>query len=225
MVLASGWQVNLPRRSSILFQKFFTWFFPAFFTVILHFLYNSPSFSAMHPACSRAPFPLLSLSFLHGSRLLLALLKILLSKNAKRAQAAACAQNKRLPPLPGRSVLDGKASAGSAPLDHRPVGRPMIRRQRRTPSIRLVHQPAIRAKQRGANPPEIPARLGQKWASPSPGLDSPRQVGYTTPQKTFAWIFPDETNSYPFRHTALSAVWRFLSAGRRAIFPLGGSLL
>ena len=52
-----------------------------------------------------------------------------------------------------------------------------------------------------------------------PGLDSPRQVSYTTPQKTFAWIFPDETNSYPFRHTALSAVWRFLSAGAPRHLP------
>lgn len=214
------WMASQPtQKKQHPFSEVFTWFSPAFLTVILHFLHNFPSFSAMRPTCFRAPFPLLSPSFLHGFRLLLALLKILLSKNAKRAQAAACAQNKRLPPLPGRSVLDGRASAGSAPLDHRPVGRPMIRRQRNPPRSGWPTSRRYEPRQRGANPPEIPARLGQKWASPSPGLDSPRQVSYTTPQKTFAWIFPDETNSYPFRHTALSAVWRFLSAGAPRHLP------
>lgn len=218
MVLASGWQVNLPRRSSILFQKFshgFPLYFPKLYCISCTIF--RPFLRCTLPVPVRL-FPSYP-SFLHDSRLSLAFLRIPLSKNAKRAQAAACAQNKRLPPRPGRSVLDERASAGSAPLDHRPVGRPMIRRQRNPPRSGWPTSRRYEPRQRGANPPEIPARLGQKWASPSPGLDSPRQVGYTTPQKTFAWIFPDETNSYPFRHTAPSAVWRFLSAGAPRHLP------
>lgn len=168
MVLASGWQVNLPRRSSILFQKF-SHGFPLHFsqlyciscTIFRPFLRCAPPVSVLL-------FPSYPSLFLHGSRLLLALLKILLSKNAKRAQAAACAQNKRLPPLPGRSVLDGRASAGSAPLDHRPVGRPMIRRQRRTPSIRLAHQPAIRAKAKRSQPTGNSGTTGAEMGLPFP---------------------------------------------------------
>lgn len=163
------WMASQPtQKKQHPFSEVFTWFSPVFLTVILHFLRNFPPFSAMRPTCFRAPFPLLSLSFLHDSRLLLALLKILLSKNAKRAQAAACAQNKRLPPLPGRSVLDGRASAGSAPLDHRPVGRPMIRRQRRTPSIRLAHQPAIRAKAKRSQPTGNSGTTGAEMGLPFP---------------------------------------------------------
>ncbi len=219
MVLASGWQVNLPRRSSIPFQKFshgFPLYFPQLYCISCTI--SHPFLRCTLPVPVRL-FPSYPSLFLHDSRLSLAFLRIPLSKNAKRAQAAACAQNKRLLPFPGRSVLDERASAGSAPLDHRPVGRPMIRRQRNPPRSGWPTSRRYEPRQRGANPPEIPARLGQKWASPSPGLDSPRQVGYTTPQKTFAWIFPDETNSYPFRHTALSAVWRFLSAGAPRHLP------
>ncbi len=223
MVLASGWPVNLPRRSSIPFQKF-SHGFPCIFHSYIAFAVQFPILFCDAPCLFPCAFSLLLLSFLHDSRLSLAFLRIPLSKNAKRAQAAACAAKKKLPPRPGRSVLDGRASAGT-PLDHRPVGRPMIRRQRRTPRSGWPTSRRYEPRQRGANPPEIPARLGQKWASPSPGLDSPRQVSYTTPQKTFAWIFPDEDQLLPFSPTALSAVWRFRLPGRRAIFPLGGSLL
>lgn len=58
------WMASQPtQKKQHPFSEVFTWFSPVFSTVILHFLHNFPSFSAMHPACSRAPFPLLPLSF------------------------------------------------------------------------------------------------------------------------------------------------------------------
>lgn len=168
MVLASGWQVNLPRRSSIPFQKLshgFPLYFPQLYCISCTI--SHPFLRCTLPVPVRL-FPSYPSLFLHDSRLSLAFLRISLSKNAKRAQAAACAQNKRLLPFPGRSVLDGRASAGSAPLDHRPVGRPMIRRQRRTPSIRLAHQPAIRAKAKRSQPTGNSGTTGAEMGLPFP---------------------------------------------------------
>ena len=224
MVLASGWQVNLPRRSSIPFQKFshgFPLYFPQLYCISCTI--SHPFLRCTLPVPVRL-FPSYPSHFLHDSRLSLAFLRIPLSKNAKRAQAAACAQNKRLLPFPGRSVLDERASAGSAPLDHRPVGRPMIRRQRNPP--RSVGPPAGDTSQGKEEPTH--RKFRHDWAEwpPFPGLDSPRQVGYTTPQKTFAWTFfrmrPTLTlfATQPFRLCGV-----FCLPGRRAIFPLGGSLL
>ena len=162
------WMASQPtQKKQHPFSEVFTWFSPVFSTVILHFLYNFPSFSAMHPACSRAPFPSLSSLFCmtRGYPLRFCEFPSLKMQNARRRPPAR--RTKRLPPRPGRSVLDGRASAGS-PLDHRPVGRPMIRRQRRTPSIRLAHQPAIRAKAKRSQPTGNSGTTGAEMGLPFP---------------------------------------------------------
>ena len=188
MVLASGWQVNLPRRSSILFQKFshgFPLYFPQLYciscTIFRPFLRCTlpvpvrlfPSYPSLF--CMTLGYPLRFYEF-----------PSLKMQNARRQPPArrtkrcpplpgggvraggARAGGAPLPPLPGRSVLDGRASAGSAPLDHRPVGRPMIRRQRRTPSIRLAHQPAIRAKAKRSQPTGNSGTTGAETGLPFP---------------------------------------------------------
>lgn len=219
MVLASGWQVNLPRRSSIPFQKFshgFPLYFPQLYCISCTISHPFLRCTLPVPVRLFPSYPSL-FCMTRGYTLRFYRFPSLKMQNARRQLPAR--RTKGCSRFLVVVFWTGGHRLVAPPLDHRPVGRPMIRRQRNPPRSGWPTSRRYEPRQRGANPPEIPARLGQKWASPSPGLDSPRQVGYTTPQKTFAWIFPDETNSYPFRHTALSAVWRFLSTGAPRHLP------
>lgn len=168
MVLASGWQVNLPRRSSILFQKFshgFPLYFPQLYCIsctIPHpFLRCTlpvpvrlfPSYPSLF--CMTLGYPLRFYEF-----------PSLKMQNAHRQLPAR--RTKGCPRFLVVVFWTGGHRLVAPPLDHRPVGRPMIRRQRRTPSIRLAHQPAIRAKAKRSQPTGNSGTTGAEMGLPFP---------------------------------------------------------
>ena len=121
------WMASQPTpKSQHPFSEVFTWFSPALLTVTLHFLHNFPSFSAMRPACSRAPCPLLPLSFLHDSRLFLAFCEFpsLKMQNARRQLPAR--RTKGCSRVLVVVFWTGGHRLVASLLDHRRVGRPMM---------------------------------------------------------------------------------------------------